>query len=446
MSFFDLPMTAGPRDPQVGVDELGRPVYEAIDGTRYGAAFAAPDLPPMQGPERGPQGTVGSRARRDTRGTPGNPNALRQTFGPVVNALAQGFTAPGRALQGEPVTMGDTFATALDFGLLGAPMAAPRGALRAGGMRNADEGFTAYHGSPHDFDRFEMDKIGTGEGAQAYGHGLYFAESEGVAKSYRDALARPYYATQDGANVAEKYGQDVVDAFESVGGDPTEIEDTINRLRSIVQRNLADFGARDVSELQPQYVGDLASSTIDMARRADGLSALLKSGDVRRANEGRMYEVRINANPDDFLDWDAPLSEQPEGVRRAIVGINAGDDPLLRELLDTSPEGMMAQGMVPNARGSAVYRTLIDNQNATPYTSAYDRAQVSATDKLREAGIPGIRYRDAGSRGLDGAEGTRNFVVFDENLIEIVRKYGIAGAAAMLGVSAADVEGAMAGQ
>src|SRR5690606_18965584 len=49
-------------------------------------------------------------------------------------------------------------------------------------------GIRAYHGSPHDFDRFSMDKIGTGEGAQAYGHGLYFAEAEDVARSYRDGL------------------------------------------------------------------------------------------------------------------------------------------------------------------------------------------------------------------------------------------------------------------
>ena len=43
------------------------------------------------------------------------------------------------------------------------------------------EGIRAYHGSPHDFDRFDMSKIGTGEGAQAYGHGLYLAESPAVA-------------------------------------------------------------------------------------------------------------------------------------------------------------------------------------------------------------------------------------------------------------------------
>ena len=67
----------------------------------------------------------------------------------------------------------------------------------------------------------------------------------------------------------------------------------------------------------------------------------------------------------------------------------------------------------------------------------------ASTDRyLREAGFPGIRYLDQGSRGA--GEGSRNYVVFDENLIDIVKKYGIAGAAAMLGVNAIDVEQAMA--
>ena len=50
------------------------------------------------------------------------------------------------------------------------------------------QGIKAYHGSPHDFDKFSTEQIGTGEGAQAYGHGLYFAETEDVAKEYRDQL------------------------------------------------------------------------------------------------------------------------------------------------------------------------------------------------------------------------------------------------------------------
>ena len=43
-------------------------------------------------------------------------------------------------------------------------------------------GHIAYHGSPHKFDKFKTEAIGTGEGAQAYGHGLYLAESPDVAK------------------------------------------------------------------------------------------------------------------------------------------------------------------------------------------------------------------------------------------------------------------------
>src|ERR1700688_330515 len=47
----------------------------------------------------------------------------------------------------------------------------------------------AYHGSPYDFDAFDTGKIGTGEGAQVYGHGLYFAENEKVARGYQEKLS-----------------------------------------------------------------------------------------------------------------------------------------------------------------------------------------------------------------------------------------------------------------
>src|SRR5690606_14191023 len=48
----------------------------------------------------------------------------------------------------------------------------------------------AFHGSPHDFDRFSMDRIGSGAGSQDFGYGLYFAENENVARNYKDALAK----------------------------------------------------------------------------------------------------------------------------------------------------------------------------------------------------------------------------------------------------------------
>ena len=42
-------------------------------------------------------------------------------------------------------------------------------------------GIDVYHSSPHDSTSSTLSKIGTGEGAQAYGHGLYFAENPAVS-------------------------------------------------------------------------------------------------------------------------------------------------------------------------------------------------------------------------------------------------------------------------
>ena len=47
-------------------------------------------------------------------------------------------------------------------------------------------GILAYHGTPHTIQgKFDINKVGTGEGAQAYGHGMYFAENPAVAKEYQ---------------------------------------------------------------------------------------------------------------------------------------------------------------------------------------------------------------------------------------------------------------------
>ena len=54
-------------------------------------------------------------------------------------------------------------------------------------------GMVVWHGSPHKFNKFDSSKIGTGEGAQAYGHGLYVAESPEVAKMYQEKLTDPAF-------------------------------------------------------------------------------------------------------------------------------------------------------------------------------------------------------------------------------------------------------------
>lgn len=50
--------------------------------------------------------------------------------------------------------------------------------------------FSVWHGSPHLFEQFLLEAIGRGEGYQAFGWGLYFAERRGVAEDYRRKLSR----------------------------------------------------------------------------------------------------------------------------------------------------------------------------------------------------------------------------------------------------------------
>ena len=303
---------------------------------------------------------------------------------------------------------------AIEEGLLGwAP-----GMPAAAGNFVADEfgGLRLYHGSPHDFDKFSMDKIGTGEGAQAYGHGLYFAEDKGVADSYRKALAP---------------GEDPIQAVTFRGAEmPIKNPETPTEQLVLYMRQLG---------YTPEDAFKRAKKTFPpaMMKEIEGLSPseFTTSIPPKYTGAGRMYEVDVNANPEDFLDWDAPLSDQPEAVRKIAMSasLDAAKGPTKAKLraFQAGTENP-AMGMV--ATGQDLHRALSD------YGSA------DASSVFREAGIPGIRYKDAGSRGADGTSGTSNYVVFDENLINIVKKYGVAGAATMLGVSQAEVAQAMEGQ
>lgn len=244
----------------------------------------------------------------------------------------------------------------------------------------ARKGIKAFHGSPHSFDKFSVDKIGTGEGAQAYGHGLYFAESEDVAQSYRQALQQVDTAP-----------------FDEIGVPPGQW----NAARMFAQNmdpTAPDAAARDFA----QWTGrDVTPELVEAFRRAK--------------RPGHTYEVSINADPADFLDWDAPLSAQSEKVQDAYQRFSAANP----EYVDPKVAG----GQYENPTGKdflGAYGEWVPHDNNDMFN--YRR---KFTDDLSEAGIPGIRYLDQGSRS---AGGTRNYVVFDDSIVNIVRKYGLAGA------------------
>lgn len=179
-------------------------------------------------------------------------------------------------------------------------------------------GAIVYHGSPHKFDAFDSSKIGTGEGKQQQGIGMYLAESEKVAQKYAD-----------------------------------------------------------------------------------------KESWKRGMESGYLYKVDA---PDDMISsmasHELPLSKQPKSVKDAI-------DKML---------------------GDAEKKALLDyhgwkNPDDAPFSAVMDSIEIAkgnnrgaAAYALKNAGIPGIRYLDGGSRGA--GQGTSNYVVFpgNENMLRILSR------------------------
>jgi hypothetical protein len=374
--------------PQVKYTADGLPYYDATDQQTqpYFPQVSGPMLPAPGNPAQPSEGW--NQGVRDT--------LHGMTIGPVQDAA--------KALQG-----GMTPNEAQDFAFGAALGLLPMGR----GLRPATQGIRAYHGSPHDFDRFDMSKIGTGEGAQAYGHGLYFAEAEPVARQYRDVLSGkvdPYQRRQlDDAWVA---------AARMMRSDGMSEADTFQAMRGAYKT------ASD-----------------------DELKAAIQAG-----NPGRMYEVNINAHPDQFLDWDKPLVQQSPEVRTAFSrAAQPGykSDPILSELFGNEPIPNEYLGLFERSSGGQAYNTLAAERGGP--------AQFSQA--LKEAGIPGIKYLDQGSRGpkswvarhpqggvwehpdeqsalafiaknpdytLEPPKQSLNYVVNNDKLIDIIKKYGLA--------------------
>lgn len=158
----------------------------------------------------------------------------------------------------------------------------------------------AFHGSPYNFEKFLASHIGSGEGHEDYGYGLYFGDLEAVARYYRDKL--------------------------TLGGGPP----------------------------------------------------------------GHIYEVAIEADPAEMLDWDRPLNQQSAVIQKIGRTLGLPDNP---------------------ATGQELYQALAGKRGSP----------AAAARTLQRLGIPGIRYLDQLSRAL--GKGTHNYVVFDPDAVSIVRKF-----------------------
>ena len=239
-----------------------------------------------------------------------------------------------------------------------------------------------WHGTPHkgiEKTGFRLDKIGTGEGLQVYGHGIYFASRREVAEFYRGM----------------RQGQVRLDGRLMTDGH---------------HRGAASTGDAEVGALLLDAQGDVDQAIAwarDFGQDAQAAKLERLRGRVQRGEPGQLYAAEIPED-DDLLDWDKPLDEQPAKVRRALLELAGG--------LPADGREAFRQAMARRATGQDVYAFLAQRAaGADASAEGVQKGQRAASELLLAHGIPGLRYLDGDSR--HAGEGSHNYVIWDEGLL-----------------------------
>ena len=265
---------------------------------------------------------------------------------------------------------------------------------------------TAYHGSPYKWNNVDLSKAGTGEGSAAFGHGLYAADLKDIAEYYKVRTEKPAFKALD--SVSNKYIPDWAKSHIEQGG-VAEIDNLI----SDFNRRISEEISKRETSLQPHF------EDMRIANQRDTIAALeeLKKTNDFSVERGHLYKLDIPSH-DNLLDWDKPLSEQPEKVRGALSTLMDGmtweksEWPLRNySLKDKNGNTIFwrPQPIEPqNMTGEDIYNVLIYSKDGKKEASEY----------LRSIGIPGHKYLDQGSR--EAGKGTYNYVIYDPEAVSVL--------------------------
>jgi len=255
---------------------------------------------------------------------------------------------------------------------------------------NAGPLMTVYHASPHKFAAFDANNIGMGQGQQSYGHGIYAAENPLV--SGRGGQ----YDREFTAKVLGKY-----DLNQQEGMILSMMKDSPSDLETLMRMQKAGI-ADDF---------DQAHSALERVNKA----------------KSNIYKVDL---PDEhiakMLDWDKPLSQQadlgkkisPESLGLTYKQLENGNHAFVNS------EGKVLGNLQKNGSKESFTQNWIENVLRGSGRDLYNQlgqgmgGGAKVSEALRQAGIPGIRYLDQGSRA--GGAGTSNFVVFDPKHMNII--------------------------
>ena len=312
----------------------------------------------------------------------------------------------------------------------------------------------AFHGSGADFDEFKVEKIGTGEGNQAFGYGLYFTESKDIANFYKSSVGAGNEVTYKGKtvrdldkdnasyeeNIAHMVGQQN-NAKDRQRVFDNEFSSNIKSLSGIEQA-IKDFNT-DPDTYPLKFRGlsltmdDALRIKNDFAERVSSLKELEKNLDtIKTKPKGKVYKVGIAPKESELLDYDKPLGEQNEFIKSRL-------EKLVQEI---NLDDAMNYGFDAFVDGEANALRMAREQMLKPENSvlsflndwAIFRGEENTAEKLLDKyGIKGIKYKanqGLGARNVPET-GKNNYVIFDDKLIKVLEKYGIVGPVALTSIA-----------
>lgn len=301
---------------------------------------------------------------------------------------------------------------------------------------------SAWHGSPYDFDEFDLGSIGGGLGTQAFGWGLYFTENKNVAEKYKVERKSKNKFTLNGNDIPIEYAPVIEQIFGGINVEnnkesllnrlvlnrdteqsnldlvaknlneldgvldfitqnskfainklPTLVDNKFERMATVILNDAKTKAKSDNKRVNKEYLFDVIEELQkrynkhyifynDIVLKNSYLIDNIDNFEVTSVYKPTLYNVEI-PDTDTMLDYSKPINEQSEYVLNKIKQLDPTDI---------------------NKTGKEFYNDLSERLGGDK----------NASLKLNELGIKGIKYK----HGL-----SHNFVVFDDKAIKVIEKY-----------------------
>ena len=290
---------------------------------------------------------------------------------------------------------------------------------------------SAWHGSPHDFDTFDLGAIGTGEGNQAHGWGLYFAKDKKVSKLYKEVLSKA-----QGSNKSSLFKVEIPNETEllpeqyPISGYSRYVRDSLkNGLHKMSEEQLERFTSLLIKYHKGSIIGDewtnkythfmdvgyiiselhnknktindinkIKKRNIDRFLKSVGIDENI---DTIAGNEDLLEAVYKKFRYDLYSQYEKEKQLEREREEKAISNVKTD---VYSALEKTNIDGKQLYSFLSHALGNDEHFNLHNVKNAK-----------KASEFLNSIGIKGIYY--------DGEQDGRCYVVFDDKAIKVIEKY-----------------------